>query len=98
MSVEHELAIWIETDVIAEHILGEMEDQGVRPTLENAKTIWHQEDMQMLRIEHLKNKSTHSGGMGRHMSAGATGKLCWCVSPPPPPRPICCKVLNSGAL
>jgi hypothetical protein len=27
--------------------------------------------MQMLRIEHLKNKSTHSGGMGRHMSAGA---------------------------
>ena len=40
MSVKHELASWIETDVIAEHILGEMEDQGVRPTLENAKTIW----------------------------------------------------------
>jgi len=40
MSVKHELASWIETDVIAEHILGELEDQGVRPTLENAKTIW----------------------------------------------------------
>jgi hypothetical protein len=40
MSVKHELAGWIETDVIAEHILGEMEDQGVRLTLENAKTIW----------------------------------------------------------
>jgi hypothetical protein len=26
MSVKHELASWIETDVIAEHILGEMED------------------------------------------------------------------------
>jgi len=26
MSVKHELANWIETDVIAEHILGEMED------------------------------------------------------------------------
>jgi len=35
----HDLAGWIETDVIAEHIPGEMEDQGVRLTLENAKTI-----------------------------------------------------------
>jgi len=38
--IKHELASWIETDVIAEHILGELEDQGVQPTLENAKTIW----------------------------------------------------------
>ncbi len=76
MSVKHELVGWIETDVIAEYLLDELEEKGCQPTLENAKTIWPQEDVQMLRIEHLKNKSTHSGGMGRHMSAGATGKLC----------------------
>ena len=40
MSVKHELASWIETDVIAEHILEELEEQGVQPTLENAKTVW----------------------------------------------------------
>jgi len=40
MSVKHELAGWIETEVIAEHILGELEDLGVQPTLENAKTVW----------------------------------------------------------
>jgi len=28
MSVKHELASWIETDVITEHILGELEEQG----------------------------------------------------------------------
>jgi hypothetical protein len=38
--IKHDLAGWIETDVIAEHILDELEDQGVQPTLENAKTIW----------------------------------------------------------
>ena len=38
--IKHELAGWIETDVIAEHILDEMEEQGVQPTLNNAKTIW----------------------------------------------------------
>jgi hypothetical protein len=40
MSVKHELAGWIETEVIAEHILGELEELGVQPTLENAKTVW----------------------------------------------------------
>ncbi|GAI56847.1 unnamed protein product, partial [marine sediment metagenome] len=40
MSVKHELAGWIETDVIAEHILEELEEQGAQPTLENGKTIW----------------------------------------------------------
>jgi hypothetical protein len=35
-----ELAGWIETDVIAEHILEELGERGVQPTLENAKTIW----------------------------------------------------------
>jgi len=40
MSVKHDLAGWIETEVIAEHILGELEDQGIQLTLENAKTVW----------------------------------------------------------
>ncbi len=40
MSVIDELASWIEADVIAEHIADELEEQGVQPTLENAKTIW----------------------------------------------------------
>ncbi|MBA7628960.1 hypothetical protein ES703_36457 [subsurface metagenome] len=35
-----ELAGWIETEPIAEHILGELDDQGIEPTLENAKTVW----------------------------------------------------------
>jgi hypothetical protein len=38
--LRHELASWIETEVIAEHILDELEEQGIQPTLENAKTIW----------------------------------------------------------
>ena len=38
--ISHELAGWIDTDVIAEHILDELKEQGVSPTLENAKTIW----------------------------------------------------------
>jgi len=38
--IKHELASWIETDVIAEHILGELEEQGVEPTLENAQAVW----------------------------------------------------------
>ena len=40
MSVKHELVDWIETDVIAEYILDELEEQGCQPTLENAKTVW----------------------------------------------------------
>ena len=40
MSVIDELAGWIETDHIAEDIVDELEEQGVQPTLENAKTIW----------------------------------------------------------
>jgi len=35
-----DLAQWIETDVIAQAILDELQEQGVEPTLENAKTIW----------------------------------------------------------
>ncbi len=38
--IRHELAGWIDADVIAEHILDELEEQGVKPTLENARTIW----------------------------------------------------------
>ena len=36
----HELADWIETEVIAEHILDELEEQGIQPTLENARVVW----------------------------------------------------------
>jgi len=35
-----DLAQWIETDVIAQAILDELQEQGVEPTLENAKTVW----------------------------------------------------------
>jgi len=35
-----ELADWIDTTVIAEAILEELEEQQVVVTLENAKTIW----------------------------------------------------------
>jgi hypothetical protein len=35
-----DLAQWIETDVIAEAILDELQEQGVEPTLENAKMVW----------------------------------------------------------
>ncbi len=38
--LKQELADWIEADVIAERILDELEEQGVSPTIENAKTIW----------------------------------------------------------
>ena len=40
MSVKDKVAGWIDTDVIAEHILGELEDQGIPGTFENAKTVW----------------------------------------------------------
>jgi len=40
MSVKHKLAGWIDTDVIAEHILDELEEQGVEPTIENAQAVW----------------------------------------------------------
>ena len=40
MSVKHKLAGWIDTDVIAEHILGELEDHGIPATFENAETVW----------------------------------------------------------
>jgi hypothetical protein len=37
---KEQLADWIDTDVIANAISEELEEQGVKPTLENAKTIW----------------------------------------------------------
>ena len=40
MSVKDEMASWIDADVIAEHILDELEDQGIPATFENAKTVW----------------------------------------------------------
>ena len=40
MSIKDKLAGWIDTDVIAEHILGELEDQGIPATFQNAKTVW----------------------------------------------------------
>ena len=40
MSVKDEMAGWIDTDVIAEQILGELEYQGIPATFENAKTVW----------------------------------------------------------
>ena len=38
--IRHDLAGWIDADVIAENILEELEEQGVQSTLDNAKTIW----------------------------------------------------------
>ena len=38
--IKEQLAEWIDTDVIANAIYEELEEQGVEPTLENAKTIW----------------------------------------------------------
>jgi len=38
--VQQELADWIETDVIAEHILEELDERGVPATLESAKIVW----------------------------------------------------------
>ena len=37
---KEQLAEWIDTDVIADAISEELEEQGVKPTLDNAKTIW----------------------------------------------------------
>ena len=38
--VQQKLADWIDSDVIAEHILDELKEQGVSLTLENAKDVW----------------------------------------------------------
>ena len=38
--VKEELAGWIDTDVIAELIIDELEDQGEKPTLKYAKNVW----------------------------------------------------------
>jgi len=38
--IREELADWIDTDVIAERILEEMEEQGVSLTLEQARDVW----------------------------------------------------------
>jgi len=38
--IKDDLAGWIDTDVIAQLILDELEEQGVQPTLDNAKSIW----------------------------------------------------------
>jgi len=40
VTTREKLADWIDTDVIAEHILDEMEEQGCRITLKYAKNIW----------------------------------------------------------
>ena len=37
---KEQLAEWIDTDVIASAIFEELEEQGIKPTLENAKKIW----------------------------------------------------------
>jgi hypothetical protein len=37
---KEQLAEWIDTDVIASAIFEELEEQGIEPTLENAKKIW----------------------------------------------------------
>ena len=37
--ISHELAGWIDTDVIAEAILDRLEERGAPATLENAKTV-----------------------------------------------------------
>ena len=38
--IRQELAGWIDTDVIAEHILDELKEQGARRTLKYAKKVW----------------------------------------------------------
>ena len=40
MPVLEELAQWIDDDVIANAIIKELEEQGLQPTLENAKLVW----------------------------------------------------------
>jgi len=37
------VADWVDTQVIAELIVGHLEDQGDELTLENAKTVWYLE-------------------------------------------------------
>ena len=37
------VAEWVDTQVIAELIVGHLEDQGDELTLENAKTVWYSE-------------------------------------------------------
>jgi hypothetical protein len=39
-AIREKLADWIDTDVIAEHILDEMKEQGARITLKYAKKVW----------------------------------------------------------
>jgi len=38
--IQQELADWVDTDVIAEHILDELDEQGVPTTFESAKIVW----------------------------------------------------------
>lgn len=38
--VKEALAQWIDTDVLAENILGEIKDAGEEPTLENGQRVW----------------------------------------------------------
>jgi len=38
--VQKQLAAWIDANVIAEHILEELEDEDVEPTLENGQQLW----------------------------------------------------------
>jgi hypothetical protein len=39
-TITEKLADWIDTDVIAEHIIDEMKEQGARITLRYAKKVW----------------------------------------------------------
>lgn len=39
-TIRGKLADWIDTDVIAEHIIEEMKEQGARITLKYAKKVW----------------------------------------------------------
>lgn len=38
--VQKQLVKWIDTEVIAENILEELEGEDVEPTLENAQKLW----------------------------------------------------------
>uniref|UniRef100_A0A6M3KKJ8 Uncharacterized protein n=1 Tax=viral metagenome TaxID=1070528 RepID=A0A6M3KKJ8_9ZZZZ len=38
--VRDEVSEWIDSDVIAEEILEDLEEEGVAQTLENAKVVW----------------------------------------------------------
>jgi len=40
MPILEELAQWIDDDAIANTIIEELEEQGLQPTLENAKKVW----------------------------------------------------------